>query len=121
VTSEQLNEKLRANKSLASRNAHLTGGVASNPQQQCDPVDEPVAEDAGEIAYQGRCLVRITSFRVRLLDTRNLWDKHFVDALVESQILFDDSPKHAQIEVDQIKVSDPSLERTEIVIEKLPQ
>ena len=106
-----------ASESFKRRNPHLFGGVAPDAIKQSNPVDEPVAEDAREVIDQTRRLVRITSFRVRLADERNLWDKHYVDALVEAGILFDDSPQFCKVEVSQQKVDGKQLERTEITIE----
>jgi hypothetical protein len=78
--------------------------------------NDPVGTDAGEVAYQGRCLVSITSFRLRLCDERNLYDKHFVDALKEAGAFVDDSPKYVQVEVGQVQVKSPHEERTLIVM-----
>jgi hypothetical protein len=108
-----------ASASFKRRNPHLFGGMASDTVLQPNPEYEPVAEDAREIVDQARRLVRITSFRLRLCDERNLWDKHFVDALVEAGIIFDDSPEFCQIEVKQEEVKDWRLERTEITIEPI--
>ena len=54
-----------------------------------------------------------------MLDTRNLWDHFFTDALVIGGILFDDSPKYAEIEVSQIIVKDKAEVRTEIEVNAL--
>jgi len=91
-----------------------------------DPIGEPsrptftLAADAGEVAYQSRCLVRLTSYRLRLCDERNLFDKHFVDALKEAGAFVDDSPKYVQVEVDQVKVEHAHEERTVIVLSPCP-
>lgn len=63
-----------------------------------------------------RRVVRITSFRCRLLDERNLFDKHFVDALRYAGVLFDDSPAWCQVEVTQRQVGSRDHERTEIEV-----
>jgi hypothetical protein len=95
----------------ANADAHR---VAPGPVAQRCRDDEPVAEDAGETAYKGRCLVRITSFRRKLCDERNLYDKHFVDALKEAGAFIDDSPAYVQVEVSQERVMSPHEERTVI-------
>lgn len=90
--------------------------LPSDAQRQRDPVHEPVAKDEGKAPDKVRRLVRYKSYRTRLCDERNLWDKHFTDALVEAGILFDDSPAWCQIEVEQIQVKDKAMERTEIEV-----
>jgi hypothetical protein len=90
--------------------------VAPDPVGQPSRDEEPVAEDEGGVAYKGRCLVRITSFRRRLCDERNLYDKHFVDALKEAGAFVDDSPKYVQVEVSQEQVQFAHEERTVIVL-----
>lgn len=95
------------------------GRLPPDAQRQRDSVDEPVAADAREAANKVRCLVRFTSYRTRLCDERNLWDKHFTDALVEAGLLFDDSPTWCKVEVAQVQVKDKSLERTEITVSYL--
>lgn len=98
------------------------GAVAVSDRVAPDAVDQPsgendpVATDAGEVAYKGRCLIRITSFRRRLCDERNLYDKHFVDALKEAGAFVDDSPKFVQVEVIQKQVQFAYQERTLIVM-----
>ena len=94
----------------------VADSVASNPVAQPSRDDEHMAEDAGEVAYQGRCLVSITSFRRRLCDERNLYDKHFVDALKEAGAFIDDSPKFVKVEVSQQQVQFAYEERTLIVM-----
>lgn len=64
--------------------------------------------------------VCIVSFRTRLIDHDNLWIKHYLDALTEAGILFDDSERFCKVEVQQTQVDDPALERTEITIEPMP-
>lgn len=95
---------------------HKAGGVASSPVVESDTNVQPVAKDEGEASDAVRCLVRYTLFRVRTVDQENWCTKHFTDALVLSRLLFDDTPKWCQIEVEQVKVRFPSEERTEIEI-----
>ena len=91
-------------------------GVAPTAIAQPSRDDEHMAEDAGEVAYKSRCLVRITSFRRRLCDERNLYDKHFVDALKEAGAFVDDSPQFVKVEVSQEQVQFANEERTLIVL-----
>jgi len=88
-------------------------------EQQRDPVDVGVAADAGEAVDQVRSVVRVTSYRLRLLDERNLWDKHCVDALSKAGAIVDDSKKWATVHVGQVKVASAEEERTVIEIWKL--
>jgi len=81
-----------------------TGGVASGPERAPDPGHEPVGAVAPEIARPNRRLVRVTSYRVRLCDERNLFEKHFVDALVRAKLLVNDSAQFAHIQVEQKQV-----------------
>jgi len=104
-----------ASKATIARNA-AADGVAPGAQPQPDRHDEPLATDAGEVAYKGRCLIRITSFRRRLCDERNLYDKHFVDALTEAGCFIDDSPKYVQVEVFQQQVKNKADECTRIEV-----
>ncbi len=91
-------------------------GVVQDAERQRGAGDEPVGEDASESGHQGRCLVRVTSYRCRLCDQRNLFDKHFVDALVEAGVLRGDSEADIDIEVVQQRVEHAWDERTEIDI-----
>jgi len=110
--------KLKARFPISESTARLNSpdGVASRAEPEPPVSHEPVAAQKRKGAYAERCLVRVTSFRLRLADERNLAEKYFVDSLVYAGILHSDSPKHAKVEVTQIQVSDPATERTEIVI-----
>jgi hypothetical protein len=101
-------------------NPHLFGGVAPDPVGQQSAVHEPVAEDPRSHRDKIRRLVRITSFRTRECDERNLFDKYATDALVHAGILFDDSPRWCKVEVEQKPVAHKWEERTEIEITELP-
>lgn len=91
-------------------------GVEKDAERERNPGDESVAAPARARPDPVRRLVRLTSYRCRLLDERNSFDKYFVDALVYAGILFDDSPVWAQIEVSQRLVHGKELERTEIEV-----
>jgi hypothetical protein len=94
--------------------------VAPGSVGQSTAGDEPLAENAGGFAYTGRCLIRITSFRRRLCDERNLTDKYFTDALIEAGIAPSDAPKYVKVEVNQEQVRFDYLERTVIIITPCP-
>jgi hypothetical protein len=70
-----------------------------------------------EVRGAGKCLVRVTSFRCRLLDTDNLTPKWHIDALRYAGCLRGDSPEQAVIQTGQVKVRHKRDERTEIEIE----
>jgi hypothetical protein len=109
--SPQLQEQIR--KAL---NANPLGRVAQDAERKPDPRNEPMATPKRAGVDAGFCLVRIESFRLRLLDERNLWDKYFSDSLVQSGLLRDDSPAWCKIEVTQTQVNRREEERTEIHI-----
>ena len=60
--------------------------------------------------------VRVTSRRIRLLDTDNLAIKYHIDALCYEGVLKGDSPKHITLEVRQEKVRTAAEECTVIEI-----
>lgn len=71
-------------------------------------------------ADHGYFHVRVTSFRVRLLDEDNLCEKYHVDCCRYAGILPDDSARKARITTTQQKVSSTAEERIEIEIESIP-
>src|SRR5436309_11275033 len=99
MTRSELLERFRnASPSFLARNAS-TGGVPQDAERQRSPEHEPVATDARKAPDEKRRLVRITSYRTKLCDERNLWDKTYVDSLCEAGVLIDDSPQHCKVEV----------------------
>lgn len=92
-----------------------TGRVAPDAERKRDPGHESLAAAPGANRHSTRRLVRLTSYRRRELDERNLWDKYFVDSLVLAGILVDDSPAWAKIEVIQ-RVADWPCEWVEIEV-----
>lgn len=93
--------------------------VASLTVSQQSPEHGDVAQDPRGNRDQIRRLVRITSFRTRECDDRNLFDKYFTDALVHAGILVDDSPEWCKVEVEQKSVDHKWEQRTEIEITPL--
>lgn len=82
---------------------------------------EPVATKEGKESNSGMVLqrvVRITSYRRRLLDPDNLAGgcKYFLDCCKYSQLIPDDRPQDIILEVRQEKVKSKNQERTEIEI-----
>ena len=64
-------------------------------------------------------LVRVTSYRRRLLDEDNLCEKYHIDCCRYSGLLPADSPDRARIETRQEKVGRKEDQRTEIEITRL--
>ena len=64
-----------------------------------------------------RFLVRVTSFRRRLIDEDNLCEKYVVDCCRYAGLLPGDAPQTTPIEVSQQKVTREEDERTEVTIE----
>ena len=75
-----------------------------------------VGEVQAQAAFGRRFLVRLTSFRKRLLDEDNLCCKYLVDLCRYAGALSSDAPGTAKIEVTQEKVGSKEPERTVIEI-----
>lgn len=65
----------------------------------------------------GRVLVRVISYRRRLIDRDNLFAKYFIDACRYSGVIREDSAKEVEMDIDQEQVQTQEEERTEITIE----
>ncbi len=105
-------------------NPHLypASGLPPSAQQERggDPFDQ--AEDPRTPYYQGRCRLRLVSFRRRLLDGHwNFYSGHFIDALTELALIRGDSEIDIEVEQTQVKVSYAHQERTEIFIEPIEE
>lgn len=107
------------NASEAFIRANTTDGAAPSPQPEPAVCNEPVAEKAGKGKDAGRVVLRVVSFRRRLLDPDNLCPKYFVDCVRYSGLIADDREQDIRLEVSQQKVSRKEDERTEITIEPL--
>ncbi len=68
-----------------------------------------------------RFLVRVTSFRRRLIDEDNLCEKYVVDCCRYSGLLHGDGPGQTKIEVRQCKVAEETAERTTVEIFEVTQ
>lgn len=67
----------------------------------------------------GKFLVRVTSFRRRLLDEDNLCEKYHVDCCRYAGLIPGDAPGTTKIETSQKKVGSKAEERTEVTIERM--
>jgi len=89
---------------------------APRPVAQRPAGGEPLPAGAPQARGAARYLVRVTSFRVRLLDEDNLVVKWFVDALRYAGVLPSDAPDRAHIEFAHVKVAHRHQEKTVIEI-----
>jgi hypothetical protein len=78
--------------------------------------DGALGQGQPQEANPSRFLVRVTSFRRRLLDEDNLCEKFHVDCCRYAGLLPSDAPGQTRIEVAQFTVKDEADERTEIEI-----
>jgi hypothetical protein len=79
--------------------------------------DESVGTDEGKASHSNRCIVRITSFRVRLTDPDNLCPKYFIDSLRYAGAIPDDREEDIELTTSQEKVKSYGEEKTVIEIE----
>jgi hypothetical protein len=80
----------------------------------------PLAKSKIKGPVPTRVLVRVTSYRCRLLDEDNLCEKYACDCCRYAGLIPGDSPAEAKIEVCQEKVGSKSEERTLIEIIPFP-
>lgn len=114
----------RAEKPLALANVQGRADSLSNENnsQSSDPVLERYLSDGTLGASQvkkrdtRRFLVRVTSFRRRLLDEDNLCEKFHVDCCRYAGLIPTDAASQTKIETGQVKVKSEADERTEIEI-----
>lgn len=95
---------------------HPVSDIPQPAEHKPDSGHDSLGKNPGTDDGPGFRVVRITSYRVRLLDERNIFEKYLVDALVKASLLRNDSPEWCRVEVKQVKVETPELERTEIEI-----
>lgn len=105
---------------FVKRNPHIYGNqtdrVAPDTERKPDSGHDALAAPEGASNNPGFRTVLITSWRTRLVDERNLFDKYFVDSLVQAGLLRDDSPAWCKVFVRQIKAPYPEQQCTEIII-----
>lgn len=92
---------------------------ASGPVMERHPCHEPLEAVQAQAPDTGRILVRVTSFRRRLLDEDNLAEKYFVDCCRYAGLIASDAPDKTSIEVRQVKVK-AGEEGTLIEVEPIP-
>ena len=104
---------------VLSKPGYLTTdkSVVQDPQPQPAVLHASVEPVQGKAFYSGRVLVRITSYRRRLLDPDNLTPKWFLDSCRYSRIISDDRPEDISLQIGQEKVKTKAEERTEILIQ----
>jgi hypothetical protein len=92
----------------------------SNPKSERQSSARLAGSAEGQGASDGRVTVRITSFRVRLLDSDNHAGgcKGLIDCIKELGLIEDDSPKHIRLETAQIQVGHYHEERIEVTIDQ---
>jgi len=112
-------DKLKTEISRIKRHENSSQRTLQNPKPEPSQVEALATSDEGKGSGTTRPIVRVTSFRCRLLDRSNLWGgwKGLEDCLVASGLIAGDSEKDADIQVTQIRVSHRFEERTEIIIE----
>ena len=96
-------------------NHHKTPG----PEPEQIVCNGPLGPEANQGANATRFIVRVVSYRSRLLDQDNLCPKYFIDGLRYAALLPDDRPEQVSIQTTQVKVSSTLEERTEITITPL--
>lgn len=106
-TEQQLNDY------LAKRNQ--AGGKAPPAEPKRTVLHEPLGAQESPRRNTGRIVIRITSYRQRLLDPDDICAKYLIDGLRYSGLL----PGDSEVEIDyerprQVKVSSKEDERTEV-------
>jgi hypothetical protein len=94
-------------------------GISSRPVVERCPRARALGKAQAEACDTGRFLVRVTSYRRRLLDEDNLCEKYFVDCCRYAGLISGDEAGRTKIEVSQEKVARKEDERTEIEITRL--
>lgn len=118
LTNEQiLSHFPNASRSTLARNQTINTGTC--PIVECVVSNEPLATPQAQASDSGRYIVRVVSYRCRLLDEDNLAEKYHVDACRYAGLIPADSPDKTHIEVTQQKVKTKGEERTELLITKL--
>jgi hypothetical protein len=89
---------------------------ASRPKSERSVRDEPLEASQRKAKDPARTVVRITSFRCRLLDPDNLIGgaKYFLDGLRYAGLIPDDTSQTIVLEVSQVKVNHMDEEKTVI-------
>lgn len=118
--SELLKKFPNASKSFLRRNAQNNPShQASGPEPQPVICHDAVAAPPRKESNPGRVIVRIKSYRQRLLDPDNLigGTKYFTDGLRYAGLISGDAEEEIRLEVSQEKVKSKADECTTIEIE----
>lgn len=124
TTREILRRFPHATNSFIKANAEdCPDSPSPSPKPERPLRDDPVGETPREESDTTRTLVRITSFRRRLLDPDNLMggSKYFTDGLRYAGLISGDAEAQIRLEVSQQKVKSKADECTRIEIEPLDQ
>lgn len=98
-------------------NANILAGCAGKVAElESDSSNAALGSLQVQERVSSKFLVRITSFRKRLLDEDNLCEKFHTDLCRYSSVLPSDAPGRAKIEVSQAKVGGAHKEFTRIEI-----
>ena len=110
-----------ASKSTFARNADPHSSPPC-PKPKRPIRDDPLAAAPRKESHLGRVVVRIISFRTRLLDADNLvgGSKYFTDGLRYAGLIPGDAETQIRLEVRQEKVQTKQDEHTRIEIEPCP-
>jgi hypothetical protein len=92
------------------------GGTAKPERSAANPLEQTAEDEARD---SRKFIVRVASYRCRLLDEDNLVAKYHVDGCRYAGLLPSDAPGRAHIQVTQIKVGTREEEHTRIVITPL--
>ena len=109
-------EKLFPNASKSFLALHNLDRGPLSPELERAPRARALATPQGQDVHPDRVLVRVVSYRRRLLDEDNLAEKYFVDCARYAGLISGDSPDQTKIEVSQVKVKAKEDERTELTI-----
>jgi len=108
------------NLTAPKKSTNKAGGISPGAEPEQDPGGEALGPDEREEINKVRRIVRITSYRRRLIDGDNLFTKHFTDSIATSGLIVADSVEWARVENHQVKVHNAWEVRTEIEIEDDP-
>lgn len=115
VTPDEL-KRLFPNASAATIAANQDHIPHQTAQPERDSGHALSAAPCAEAADSGRFVVRVTSFRKRLINEDNLVPKYHIDSLRYAGLLPSDAPEQTAIHTTQQKVEEAHEERTEVEI-----
>ncbi len=112
-----MQERLERNKRPKTPNAVIHAQIEDS-KLECGHENEPLEKNIFKAGNRRRVVVRVTSFRRKLLDEDNLCAKFHIDGLRRACVIFDDNPEDTKIEICQEKVKTKEQEGTKIEIIK---